>query len=109
MIAYDLFLKNTQNGGGSSLLGESIPPNLLQGMGSILSGNTPSLITSTNYSITDNAPGVMQCSDGSCGANQHTSYINDYGLGPKQSANPSRNPISGPRYTKIRNGCKKYL
>lgn len=83
MIAYDLFLKNTQNGGGSSLLGESIPPNLLQGMGSILSGNTPSLITSTNYSITDNAPGVMQCSDGSCGANQHTSYINDYGLGPE--------------------------
>lgn len=83
MIAYDLFLKNTQNGGGSSLLGESIPPNFVQEMGSVLSGNTPSLITSTNYSITDNAPGVMQCSDGSCGANTFTSHINDGGLGPK--------------------------
>tara|TARA_Y200000002_G_C22687645_1_gene666630 strand:+ start:6882 stop:7742 length:861 start_codon:yes stop_codon:yes gene_type:complete len=83
MIAYDLFVKNTQKGGGSSILGESIPPNLLQGVGSVLSGNTPSLITSTNYSITDNALGVMQCSDGSCGVNQHTSHIVESGVSPE--------------------------
>ena len=82
MIAYDLFLKNSQNGGGSSILGESIPPNVLQGVGSVLSGNTPSLLTSTNYSITDNALGAMQCSDGSCGANHHTSYIKESGVSP---------------------------
>ena len=82
MIAYDLFLKNNQNGGGSSILGESIPPNVLQGVGSVLSGNSPSLLTSTNYSITDNALGVMQCSDGSCGTNQNTSYIKESGVSP---------------------------
>lgn len=83
MIAYDLFFKNNQNGGGSSILGESIPPNFLQDMGSVLSGNTPSSLTSSNYSITDNALGVMQCSDGSCMANQHTSYIQESGVSPE--------------------------
>ena len=82
MIAYDLFLKNTQNGGGSSILGQSIPPNLLQNVGSVLSGSTPSIITSTNYSITDNSPGIMQCSDGSCGNNLHSSRLVESGLGP---------------------------
>ena len=82
MIAHDLYAKHLQSG-GASLLGSSIPPNIFQNMGNAVSGHSPSLIASTNYTINDTPVANMQCSDGSCIPNIYSSYYNDPGVAKK--------------------------
>ena len=73
----------SQTGGGSSILGSSVPPHLFQNIGSTMTGNTPSILTSSNYNITDVPVSNLQCADGSCGPNIYTSSYNDTGISDK--------------------------
>jgi len=82
MIAYDLYSKQVQSG-GAGLLGSSTPPNIFQNIGNAVSGHSPSLLASTNYTINDVPGSNMQCSNGSCGSNIYSSYYYDPGVGKK--------------------------
>ncbi len=96
MIVHDLYTSSSrpqnkkprrkspsQTGGGSSILGSSIPPHLFQNIGSTMTGNTPSILTSSNYNITDVPVSNLQCADGSCGPNIYTSGYKDTGVSDK--------------------------
>lgn len=80
MIIHDLYNTPTQSGGSSSIFGRSIPSNIFNSVGLTMSGNSPSMLTSTNYEIHDVPVSNLQCTGGLCGPNTFSSQFKDSGI-----------------------------